>query len=244
MPREGVFKTTPYTEFSTTPYAMIFYIFTGGDMAGTWMDAKGSEVKHGLTGNLQSVELERAFTEIFKGNTTFLHLLGDVWAHSFVNDEGRRQMFGAHKPWYMGGRTLQHALQDQHGEWRFDDHTDEIHQRKYEYEMYLNSLQLVFNSKKFSGNIFVKNPNPSMNIFKYVQKNGVTYENNVSLLQNYVNWKGHGDTSFHFDNKEQTDLWTGYLNGEMDGTWDYNVQEYKTKDGNGSTYCVEIYDCE
>ena len=183
---------------------------------GTWADPELQMDWHGLTGGLQKHVNDRAKSLVLSGNLIYLHLLGDSWAHSYINEKGNRVMYGKmdrNNPMYawvarmfLGDITFEHAEGGpEHGK-----HADDIAQKAYEYSMYVRDLKNIFNSDKFRFSYQITNSDPSLAIFEYVQKNGGNKENNIFLLKSYIDIKS-GVTEFNNLTDNQTKLLQGFL---------------------------------
>ena len=120
---------------------------------GTWAERTWQMEMHGLTGGLQSEVLQKAFYKTKNIRLEYLHLLGDAWAHSYVDKNGVRKMFGDKVTRTPIGRiTLQHKFYDENGKFRWFsyDPTDQIALREEEYTLYTESLQKLFSDPEFS----------------------------------------------------------------------------------------------
>ncbi|PKB18343.1 RHS repeat-associated core domain-containing protein [Flavobacterium sp. 5] len=179
---------------------------------GTWADPDLQKTYHGLTGGLQKEVLNDAISNVITGTLCDLHKVGDAWAHSYIKN-GKRIMYGAHgvnEPWYssivkftLGDITFEHAMGGpEHGE-----HADNIADRPVEYMSYVKTLKNLY-IKAFGDDI--KTKKPDLTIFAYVQENGKTKENNIFLLNSYINMSG-GQKIFSGLSPNQNLLLSGYL---------------------------------
>ena len=188
--------------------------------AGTWAEPNMQKDYHGLTGGSQIDVLDRAMNNIIKdGDLRYLHTVGDAWAHSYLDEDGKRVMYGKkgrNEPWYadivrgiLGDITFEHAIGGpSHGK-----HADNIYDRPIAYKGYLASLKEIYNNPSFASHFGVKNSEPNMAIFDFVQKNGRTKDNNVFLLKTYIEMS-NGKKEFEIKNQEQFDLLKSFLEQE------------------------------
>jgi hypothetical protein len=124
-----------------------------------------------------------------------------------VNDKGVRMNYGEET-----GFTTEHASVTKGFDLTFGlTKVDNIHGRKDAYGGYLKSLDNAIST------LYKMKIGFDHSIHDYVQQNGVTKENNISLFKNYADWKGKQLTKSSFNskntitNQSQMKLWTGYL---------------------------------
>lgn len=165
---------------------------------GTWADQHLQGPWHGLTGEGQGAVLYDAVTNVlYHKDLNQLHKVGDAWAHSYVNSSGDRVMWGGNKRLTPLGRiTLEHAIEG--GE--LAANADNIADRPIEYMSYVGSLTQVFNDRNFEFNRSVKNSNPDLGIFDFVQRNKGDKETNIFLFQSFIKYKT-GENVFATFNK-------------------------------------------
>ncbi|WP_165871469.1 hypothetical protein, partial [Flaviaesturariibacter flavus] len=176
---------------------------------GTWSDRELQKSWHGLTGGRQSEVLIDAMNNILmKGDLNQLHKVGDAWAHSYIDENGERTMWGKTTTWIPGlGRiTLEHAFEGGHG----NKDADNLNKRPGEYQKYIQSLVQIYNSKSFAFNSDVKNGRPDLSIFTFVQKNGGNKEGNIFLLSSFIDMKA-GAKSISSTNKGHIEKFKSYL---------------------------------
>ncbi|WP_347067446.1 RHS repeat-associated core domain-containing protein [Flavobacterium sp. WV_118_3] len=176
---------------------------------GTWADKSLQKSWHGLTGGKQSDVLKKAQENVLSGDLNQLHTVGDSWAHSYVDDNKNRTMWGKTNIWLpvLGRITLEHAFWGGNGNF----HADDIADRPYEYKMYQYTLIQLFNNKKFKYNNQITNSKPDLAIFDLVQKNGGNKNSNIFLLESYIGLKT-GVKSFSSTSKHNIDNLKIYLN--------------------------------
>jgi len=192
---------------------------------GTWAEEEFQGDWHGLTGGDQKIVNFRALGQIFAGKLEYLHTLGDSWAHSYLDENGDRVMYGKtgrNEPWYSDlyryvfreDITFEHAKAGpEHGK-----KADNISDRPYEYMMYINDVKNVFNRVK---SLQIKNSNPDLSFFEFVQQNGQNKNDNIFLLRSFIGLKT-GEKEFTYFGSHAIDLWKKYL--------DKNNIKYKSSD--------------
>ncbi|HSH66823.1 MAG TPA: hypothetical protein VLB84_13755, partial [Bacteroidia bacterium] len=192
--------------FVTTDYKMYIHplkpgLGWGSDGGlGTWADVELQKEWHGLTGNLQSDEYLRAERMVLnEKDLTYLHLVGDSWAHSYI-ENGERIMYGDRKygtvsenePWYaslvrlaLGDITFEHARGGpEHGK-----NADIIALRRYEYFAAVNSYISILGNKDFAYADQITNRSPDKSIFEYIQTNGGDVHENSFLFKSFIGLK-------------------------------------------------------
>ena len=186
------------------PYREMPGITWGSDGGlGTWADPKLQGEWHALTGGLQTHANSIAKKSILTdGDLNQLHTLGDSWAHSYVDDDGVRKMWGGGH--FVFGVSLEHKFFGGHG----NENADNISKRPQEYGAYVNDLNNIMNNDLFAFRSEVKNLAPDRTVFNYVQQNGKSKENNIFLLQSYIGVMT-GDKSFKAANETQANLLQG-----------------------------------
>jgi RHS repeat-associated protein len=181
---------------------------------GTWADPEWQQTMHGLTGGSQSLLLSNVIAQIAAGNLYQLHTLGDAWAHSYIDENNERSMYGQHgrnEPKYgfaplgrlvLGDITYEHAMAGPAGA----ENADKISKRPVEYLSYVENLFDVYNTffhDKIKGS-------SGLYIFEYVQRYGKSKEANIYLFQSYIDLKT-GKKSFTTQNREFSEKFEGYL---------------------------------
>jgi RHS repeat-associated protein len=172
---------------------------------GTWADGSKQGDWHALTGGLQAHANNRAKHNILtEGDLNYLHTLGDSWAHSYVDENGVRKMWGGGH--YVAGVTLEHKFFGGYG----NEDADNISKRPQEYGSWVNDLNNIMNNDLFSFKSEVKNLNPDKSIFRYVQQYGGSKDANIYLLKNYIDLQT-GTKSFSTSNEKYNEKFEGYL---------------------------------
>ncbi len=180
---------------------------------GTWSVPELQTDYHGLTGGLQKEVLHDALVRVMKGELYQLHKVGDAWAHSYIKN-GERVMYGDHgvdEPltaplirYFLGNITFEHA----EGGPKHGKIADNISDRPIEYMNYVYTLKNLY-KKGFSSDI--TNSNPNLDIFKYIQKNGKTKENNIFMFDAYIKITTGKQSTFKGLTSTQAELLGGYL---------------------------------
>ncbi|NVK66839.1 MAG: hypothetical protein HWE22_19760 [Flavobacteriales bacterium] len=218
---------------------------------GSWAYGPDQKDKHGLTGGTQDVVLARAKKNILNDKLTYLHLLGDSWAHSYIDDNGTRVMYGgdvepATDPPYgdfarrvLGDDlTLEHAKAGPaHGE-----HADKIWERPEEYIAYVGDLVDILANPEF---VYFDLSNKTtldgkFDFFKYVQENGKSVEDNTFLLKSFVEFQ-YGQKTFEDLTARETELLEGALNhyGREYTKTNYSIGDVPAVAGSGGcTNCA------
>jgi RHS repeat-associated protein len=180
---------------------------------GTWSDPALQTDYHGLTGGLQKEVLQDALVRVMKGELYQLHKVGDAWAHSYI-ENGVRVMYGDHgvdEPmlaplarYFLGDITFEHATGGpEHGK-----NADNISDRPIEYMNYVYTLKALY-KKGFSSDI--KNINPNLAIFSYVQQNGKNKSDNIFMFDAYIKITSGQQLIFQGLTPTRANLLKGYL---------------------------------
>jgi RHS repeat-associated protein len=169
----------------------------GGGLVGvgTWLDEKLQMDYHGLSDGPQVLENMRASNNIFAGQLQYLHLLGDSWAHSYINEKGERVMYGkrnnnpaffsieAITRAFFGDVTLEHALGGPNG-----DIADNIKDRPVEYKSYVDDLVMIIRNPHFVFSDLVRNINPDLSFFKYIPESRGNKYQNIILFNAFIEY--------------------------------------------------------
>ncbi|WP_299311244.1 RHS repeat-associated core domain-containing protein [uncultured Aquimarina sp.] len=229
---------------SITPRDGLLGIFTWGSDGGlgTWSDGVSQERDHGLTGGIQAKQVLRAHMSVVAGYLDFMHLVGDAWAHSYIDKEtGIRMMFGDIKENHpiLGTITKQHFFVDEYGNKRVNpkhtDKTDNIADRQEEYSGYIKSLEQIFKDSRFKYNSLVTKE-ANFKMFEYVQQNGGNKETNIYLLKSYIEYSNGRRFFGHVDVKTAE---------KLGGLFDllgieYSTSTEKSKDDEGGQTTVNF----
>jgi RHS repeat-associated protein len=185
-----------HPDFSMTLHARKENMKAGKLGLGTWADAEKQCDWHGLTGGPQKDVLNDAINRVLAGNLFQLHKVGDAWAHSYNDNNGKRLMYGGTK---LFGFTFEHAFEYKNDGWL----ADHINLRPDAYNAYLGSLVSIFANPKFAFNNMVSDKAPNLSDLDYMQKNGKNSQENMFLIKSFVEYRFENKKEFNNLNFDQ-----------------------------------------